>query len=146
MHKASRSIFRGDAGSVEADWKFELPRHGRTVLVRSLKSKKVLHKVTWNGEEFVEGAVDATGQELLLAGHVGVDAGLGDPGGVSVWKIGFGPLGDAPRSSGSDPAGPPGGGPGGVSATGPLPGGSAGSCRPGAAVRGDRGGGGVAAA
>jgi hypothetical protein len=26
----------------------------RTVLVRSLKSGKILHKVTWNGEKFVE--------------------------------------------------------------------------------------------
>ena len=35
-------------------WYFELPRHGRTVVVRSLKTKKILHRVTWNGEKFVE--------------------------------------------------------------------------------------------
>ena len=70
----------------------------------------------------------------------------GDPGGVSVWKIGLGPLGGVPMSGGiSDPAGPVGGGPGGVNATGPVPGGSAGGCRPGATLpRGGRGG--VAAA
>ena len=36
------------------DLRFELPRHGRTVVVRSAKTKKVLHRVTWNGEKFVE--------------------------------------------------------------------------------------------
>jgi hypothetical protein len=36
------------------DFRFELPRRGRTVIVRSAKTKKVLHKVAWNGERFVE--------------------------------------------------------------------------------------------
>ena len=61
MHKASRRIFpigdRWSSGEYESkyeDFRFELPRHGRTVLVRSAKTKKVLHKVTWNGEKFVE--------------------------------------------------------------------------------------------
>lgn len=62
MEIAPRKIFpiedRWSGGADEPDlsrnWYFELPRHGRTVLVRSLKSKKVLHKVTWNGEKFVE--------------------------------------------------------------------------------------------
>jgi hypothetical protein len=61
MHKASRRIFpigdqwsSGEYDSKYEDFQFELPRHGRTVLVRSLKSKKVLHRVTWNGEKFVE--------------------------------------------------------------------------------------------
>ena len=61
MHKASRRIFpigdRWSSGEYDKkyeDFRFELPRHGRTVLVRSAKTKKVLHKVTWNGEKFVE--------------------------------------------------------------------------------------------
>lgn len=62
MEKASRRIFpiedRWSGGADEPDpsrnWYFELPRHGRTVLVRNLKTKKILHKVTWNGEKFVE--------------------------------------------------------------------------------------------
>jgi hypothetical protein len=37
------------------DLRFELPRRGRTVVVRSAKTKKVLHRVTWNGEKFVQG-------------------------------------------------------------------------------------------
>jgi hypothetical protein len=62
MQKAPRKIFPvGDQWSdgteepkLERNWYFELPRHGRTVLVRSLKTKKILHKVTWNGEKFIE--------------------------------------------------------------------------------------------
>jgi hypothetical protein len=54
MHKARRSIFpAGDAGNDQANWRFELPRQGRTVLLRSQKSGKVLSKFTWNGEKFV---------------------------------------------------------------------------------------------
>jgi hypothetical protein len=34
--------------------KFDLPRHGRTIVVRNLKSGKVLHRFTWNGEKFIE--------------------------------------------------------------------------------------------
>jgi len=36
------------------NWRFELPRRGRTVLVRNQKSGKILHKFTWNGEKFQE--------------------------------------------------------------------------------------------
>jgi hypothetical protein len=61
MHKVSRKIFptgdhwsSGEYNKKYEDFRFELPRHGRTVLVRSAKTKKVLHKVTWNGEKFVE--------------------------------------------------------------------------------------------
>ena len=43
-----------DEPDLSRNWYFELPRHGRTVLVRSLKTKKVLHRVTWNGEKFME--------------------------------------------------------------------------------------------
>jgi len=35
------------------DKKKKLPRHGRTVLVRSAKTKKILQKVIWTGEKFV---------------------------------------------------------------------------------------------
>jgi hypothetical protein len=35
-------------------WYFELSRLGRTVVTRSLKIKKVLDRVTWNGEKFIE--------------------------------------------------------------------------------------------
>jgi hypothetical protein len=55
MKKMRRSIFPvGDAGSEKGNWRFQLPRQGRTVLVHSQKSGKVLRKFTWNGEKFVE--------------------------------------------------------------------------------------------
>ena len=61
MHKSPRKTFPiGDAWSNGTDepqpqsWYFELPRQGRTVLVRSLKTKKIVHRDTWNGEKFVE--------------------------------------------------------------------------------------------
>jgi hypothetical protein len=55
MHTTRRSIFPvKDAGNDEGNWRFELPRQGRTILVRSQKSGKVLRKFTWNGEKFVE--------------------------------------------------------------------------------------------
>jgi hypothetical protein len=61
MHTASRKIFpigdqwsSGDYDARYEDFRFELPRRGRSGLVRSAKSKKVLHKVTWNGEKFTE--------------------------------------------------------------------------------------------
>jgi hypothetical protein len=61
MHKAPRKVFpigdRWSSGEYESkyqDLQFELPRRGRTVLVRSLKSRKILHNFTWTGEKFVE--------------------------------------------------------------------------------------------
>jgi hypothetical protein len=61
MHKAPRKIFpigdqwsSGDYNAKYQDFRFELPRRGRTILVRSAKSKKVLHNVTWNGEKFLK--------------------------------------------------------------------------------------------
>jgi hypothetical protein len=61
MHKVSRKIFpigdqwsSGEYDSKYEDLQFELPRHGRTVLVRSLKTKKNLHRLTWNGQKFIE--------------------------------------------------------------------------------------------
>jgi hypothetical protein len=60
MRQTSREIFpigdqwsSGDYDKRYEDFRFELPRHGRTVVVRSAKTKKVLHRVTWNGEKFV---------------------------------------------------------------------------------------------
>jgi len=41
-------------GYVKESWQFELPRKGCTILVRSEKTKKILHKFTWSGEKFVE--------------------------------------------------------------------------------------------
>src|ERR1700747_1956798 len=59
MHKVSRQIFpigdewsSGDYDKKYEDFRFQLPRHGRTVLVRSAKTKKILHRVTWSGEKF----------------------------------------------------------------------------------------------
>src|SRR6202011_4898973 len=55
MHKTRRSIFpAADAGADQANWHFELPRQGRTVLLHHQRSGKVLYKFTWNGEKFVE--------------------------------------------------------------------------------------------
>jgi hypothetical protein len=55
MHKARRSIFPvADAGSDAGTWRFELPRQGRTVLVRGQKSGRVLRRLTWNSEKFQE--------------------------------------------------------------------------------------------
>ena len=61
MHKAPRTIFPvADSLTLTKDrlhyekWRFELPRRGRTVLVRNQKSGKILRKFTWNGEKFQE--------------------------------------------------------------------------------------------
>jgi hypothetical protein len=51
MHEIERSIF--PVPDSESDrWQFELPKEGRTILVRTRKGGKILHKVTWNGEKF----------------------------------------------------------------------------------------------
>ena len=39
---------------LRGDWEFVVPRKGKTILVRAAKSKKILHKFTWDGEKFVE--------------------------------------------------------------------------------------------
>jgi hypothetical protein len=61
MRQIARKVFpTGDAwsnGTEEPQPQsryFELPRHRRTVLVGSLKTKRILHRVTWNGEKFVD--------------------------------------------------------------------------------------------
>lgn len=50
MHERSRNIFpiaRSDG------LKYDLPRAGRTIVVRNLKTGKILHRVSWNGERFI---------------------------------------------------------------------------------------------
>jgi hypothetical protein len=55
MHKAPASIFpMADAATGAGDWKFELPRRGRTILVWSEKTGKIVRKFTWNGQKFLE--------------------------------------------------------------------------------------------
>jgi hypothetical protein len=61
MQKISRPILPGThikndpgMGYVKEGWQFSLPRTGRTILVRSEKTKKLLYKFTWNGEKFQE--------------------------------------------------------------------------------------------
>ena len=61
MKKLDRKIFpvhdqwaSGEQNKKYEDFRFIMPRQGRTVLVRSAKTKKILHKVTWNGEKFVD--------------------------------------------------------------------------------------------
>jgi hypothetical protein len=59
MHEIKRSIFPiadsgydPDRGKEKGNWLFDLPREGRTVVVRARKSGRVLHKFTWDGEKF----------------------------------------------------------------------------------------------
>jgi hypothetical protein len=61
MQQISRPILPGAnikndpaKGYVKEGWQFELPRKGRTLVVRSEKAKKILHKFSWNGEKFQE--------------------------------------------------------------------------------------------
>ena len=54
MRKAGRSIFPvSDAGNDKGSWRFELPRHGKTVLVRNQSNRKIQRKLRWNGERFL---------------------------------------------------------------------------------------------
>lgn len=60
MQKMPDSIFpladsgRGAEGQGSGKWRFELPRYGQTIVVRSPDSGKILHKITWTGEKFVK--------------------------------------------------------------------------------------------
>jgi hypothetical protein len=61
MHEIKRSIFPvadsgydPDRGEERGNWQFDLPREGRTVVVRARKNRRVLHKFTWDGEKFKE--------------------------------------------------------------------------------------------
>jgi hypothetical protein len=51
MHEIEHSML---PKAVRGNSEFVLPRQGRTILVRPSKSKKILHKFTWNGERFQE--------------------------------------------------------------------------------------------
>jgi hypothetical protein len=58
MDRLPDSIFpladsgRGDDGQGSRKWRFELPRYGKTILVRNPSSGKTLRKIIWNGEKF----------------------------------------------------------------------------------------------
>jgi len=60
MRKMPSSIFpiadagRTESGDVSGKWRFELPRYGKTIVVRQPRSGKTLHKITWTGEKFVK--------------------------------------------------------------------------------------------
>jgi hypothetical protein len=61
MDRLPDSIFpladsgRGDDdGQGSRKWRFELPRYGKTILVRNPTSGKTLRKITWNGEKFLK--------------------------------------------------------------------------------------------
>jgi hypothetical protein len=43
-----------ERGYIKDAWQFEMPRKGRTIRVRSEKTKKILHQFTWTGEKFRE--------------------------------------------------------------------------------------------
>ncbi len=53
MHEIEHSMLPGAREELgEGNREFVLPRRGRTIVMRAPKSKKVLHKFTWNGERF----------------------------------------------------------------------------------------------
>ncbi len=61
MHAITHSMFPGaqreydpELGEGKGDWRFVLPRKGKTILVRTQKSRKILHRFTWDGEKFQE--------------------------------------------------------------------------------------------
>jgi hypothetical protein len=54
MHEVERSIFPIADSWGEHRWEFVLLRKGKTILVRAAKTKRTLHKFTWNGEKFVD--------------------------------------------------------------------------------------------
>lgn len=60
MHRIADSAFpiagagRDEDGGPSGKWQFELPRYGKTILVRNPRSGKVVHRITWTGEKFQE--------------------------------------------------------------------------------------------
>jgi hypothetical protein len=58
MRRIDNSIFpiadvgQAENGGPSEKWHFDLPRYGTTIVVRSARSGKVVHKVTWDGEKF----------------------------------------------------------------------------------------------
>lgn len=45
---------RDEDGGPSGKWQFDLPRYGKTILVRNPRSGKVVHRITWTGEKFQE--------------------------------------------------------------------------------------------
>lgn len=41
-----------ESGAPKANWEFILPRTGRTILIRTAKGHKVVHKLTWSADHF----------------------------------------------------------------------------------------------
>jgi len=54
MFTGSEKNFDAEMGEGKGNWRFVLPREGKTITVRAPKSKKVLHKFTWDGDKFKE--------------------------------------------------------------------------------------------
>ncbi|HVF70654.1 MAG TPA: hypothetical protein VM940_03505 [Chthoniobacterales bacterium] len=60
MRRLDNSVFpiadvgQAENGGPSEKWHFDLPRHGKTILVRSTRSGKVAHRITWTGEKFQE--------------------------------------------------------------------------------------------
>ena len=58
MRRIDNSIFpiadvgQAENGGPSEKWRFELPRYGKTILVWSTRSGKVVSKVTWDGQKF----------------------------------------------------------------------------------------------
>ena len=41
-----------ETASTKANWKFKVPQTGKTITIQSPDGKKILYKLTWNGERF----------------------------------------------------------------------------------------------
>jgi hypothetical protein len=60
MHRIADSAFpiagagQDEDGGPSGKWQFDLPRYGKTILVRNPGSGKVVHRITWTGEKFQE--------------------------------------------------------------------------------------------
>lgn len=60
MRRMPSSIFpiadagRTASGESSGKWRFELPRYGKTIVVREARSGKIVSKITWTGEKFVK--------------------------------------------------------------------------------------------
>ena len=46
--------YDAESGYEKDTWRFDLPRKGKTIVVRTRTGGKILHKFTWNGEKFQE--------------------------------------------------------------------------------------------
>jgi hypothetical protein len=55
MHVSRRPFLPiKDVDNARGKWSFDLPQHGRTIVVHSYASGKVMYRFTWNGEKFSE--------------------------------------------------------------------------------------------